>query len=255
MGAALLQKWLLSFPDAEFTVIDPHISSDAFSDIERFTSPKDAAEQINSANLIILATKPQIMAKVCEELAPLISSSATILSIAAGQPIASFTRIFGEMTPVIRVMPNTPAAIGKGMSAAMANPFVSSECKEFADALLKETGAVEWIKDEYLFDAVTAVSGSGPAYVFFLIEAMAMAGEKAGLDAAISKKLARQTVIGAAALCEAESTTPPETLRQNVTSPGGTTAAALEVLMNGEFQDTLNRALIAAKDRSIELGK
>ena len=153
-------------------------------------------------------------------------------------------------------MPNTPAAIGEGVTVAVANSHVTEEQKRQADALLRATGEVRWIENEAKMDAVTALSGSGPAYVFLLIETLAKAGENQGLPAEMAMRLARQTVIGSAALAERDAAIPAATLRQNVTSPGGTTAAALKVLMDsGEMQALFDRALDAATRRSRELSK
>ena len=183
------------------------------------------------------------------------SKDALILSIAAGQSLAALESFFAAGQPVVRSMPNTPAAIGKGVSAAITNRHVSDKQKAMASRLLEASGTVSWIADESLMDAITALSGSGPAYVFYLIEALAKAGETIGLDPQLSMSLARQTVIGSAALAEDSCDIPAEILRKNVTSPGGTTEAALKILMDGEFQALLNEALKAAKDRGIELGK
>ena len=152
-------------------------------------------------------------------------------------------------------MPNTPAAIGKGMTVAVANSNVSLENSNKAKDLLKTTGKFEWADEEEMMDAVTALSGSGPAYVFHLIEMLAKAGAENGLPENLAMTLARQTVIGAAALAEAEPQTKPETLRENVTSPGGTTEAALRILMDGRAQSLLNETLAAAKHRSEELSE
>jgi pyrroline-5-carboxylate reductase len=150
-------------------------------------------------------------------------------------------------------MPNTPAAIGRGITVAVANAAVSAPQKAVADALLRSAGAVEWVTDEALIDAVTAVSGSGPAYVFHLVEALAEAGIAAGLPEGLAQRLARETVSGSGELLH-RSTLPPAVLRQNVTSPGGTTAAALEVLMAGDgLAALMTRAVAAAKRRAGEL--
>lgn len=215
----------------------------------------NAATEIPPADIFILAVKPQIMNEVCQTLKDKISKETLVLSIAAGQKIRNFERHFGPDQPVIRVMPNTPAAIGQGISVAVANGNVSSEQREIASTLLNSIGFVEWVENESLMDAVTALSGSGPAYVFHLIEAMAKAGVETGLSPNFAMKLARQTVIGSAALAAAEADTTAEQLRKNVTSPGGTTAAALDILMNGEMQDVFNRALAAATARSKELSQ
>jgi pyrroline-5-carboxylate reductase len=177
------------------------------------------------------------------------------VSIAAGIGIALFETLLGEKTPIVRCMPNTPAAIGKGMMVTVSNGKVTPSAETFLADLLSVSGKVLKLEDETLMDAVTAVSGSGPAYVFHFIECLTAAGEQAGLPADAAKLLAMQTVFGAASLA-AESESPPGVLREQVTSPNGTTAAALQVLMK---QDGLRKLVIeaveAARDRSIELGK
>ena len=251
MGGALLQGWLDQNIDANFSVIEPHDIS--ITEITHHKTVEAAAKDLKSAALIVLAVKPQTMATLCTELKNHINEDTTILSIAAGQSLTRFSQYFAPTQPVIRAMPNTPAAIGKGMSVAVANKHTSQSAKTLAETLLKTAGKFEWTDDESLLDAVTALSGSGPAYVFYLIEMLEKAGNKAGLPIEMATTLARQTVIGAAALAEAQSEIPAKTLRKNVTSPGGTTAAALEILMDGRTQNLFNEALQAATTRSREL--
>ena len=152
-------------------------------------------------------------------------------------------------------MPNTPAAIGKGMTVACANTKVSAKQKSMTENLLDTLGVTDWLENETLFDAVTGLSGSGPAYIFYMIEAMAKAGTTLGLEPGFAMKLARQTVIGSAALAEREASLPASKLRENVTSPNGTTAAALSVLMDGKFQDIITTAIAKASARSKELSQ
>ena len=178
-----------------------------------------------------------------------------VLSIAAGTPIRYFEAAFGNDTPIVRSMPNTPAAVGRGITALVGNAAVRPAQMDMAEELLSAIGQVVRLDDETQMDAVTAVSGSGPAYVFHLIETMAAAGEAEGLPAGIAKRLALATVAGAGALAEAADESPSQ-LRVNVTSPAGTTAAALEVLMSetSGFPKLLNDAVAAAARRSRELG-
>jgi len=197
------------------------------------------------------------LARAGVEAGPMLKSfagSATlVVSIMAGTTIASLMEVCGGS--VVRAMPNTPAAIGRGITVAVAARNVSAEQRALADALLRATGSVEWVEDETLMDAVTAVSGSGPAYVFLLAEELARAGVEAGLPQELATKLARETVAGSGALLH-RSEIPSAMLRQNVTSPGGTTAAALEVLMAPDgMQSLLTRAVAAATRRSKELAK
>jgi pyrroline-5-carboxylate reductase len=182
------------------------------------------------------------------------ADGALILSIAAGTKIEFFERHLGSDAAVVRVMPNTPAAIRRGMSVLCANANVSAAQRETADRLMAAAGATAWLDDEGLMDAVTAVSGSGPAYVFLLIETLAAAGVAAGLPEALSKQLALETVAGSGALAQASNDDPAQ-LRVNVTSPGGTTAAALEVLMAEDgLAPLMRRAVAAATRRGKELG-
>ncbi len=260
MGAAMLHGWLEARIAGTVHVMDPAGLPDTLHDclpnpVHHYESADALAAAKPVADFYILAVKPQIMATVCEDLAPAIASDTPVLSIAAGQSIGAFESYFSARQPVIRAMPNTPAAIGKGMTVAVANDHVSTTQKDAATRVLQAVGMVAWIEDESLMDAVTAVSGSGPAYVFYFIEALAKAGKKAGLDPAFAMTLARQTVIGSAALAETDADTAAATLRENVTSSGGTTAAALEILMNGEFQDIVDQAVAAATARGKALNQ
>ena len=206
--------------------------------------------------VIIAAVKPQMMDQVFAPLAKLAGPDTVILSIAAGRSIASFEKHLSPGIAVVRAMPNTPAAIGRGITGAVGNAHMSPAQKATCDGLLRAVGDVVWISDEALIDAVTAVSGSGPAYVFLLAECLAEAGRAAGLDAVTAAKLARATVSGAGELLH-QSASDAATLRQNVTSPGGTTAAALSVLMrdgNG-LQRLMTEAVLAAKNKGRALGQ
>jgi len=251
MGTALLQSWLNSDIKATFTVIEPNARS--ITGAQHFQTIETASKALNAADAIILAIKPQSMSETCAALKSDITQNAFILSIAAGQSIASIESYFNEGQPIIRAMPNTPAAIGKGMSVAVPNAHIDETQKALAHDLLSSAGKTEWIEDETMLDAVTALSGSGPAYVFHLIEVLAQSGCKLGLPENLAMTLARQTVIGAAALAENEEDTPAATLRQNVTSPGGTTEAALKTLMDGRMQALFDEALTAAQNRGKEL--
>lgn len=253
MGGAMLRGWISSDIAERIYVLEPAGLPDEFQNapsIKGITSADDLPE----TDVLVLAVKPQAMGEVCRTLSSHVSADTLILSIAAGQKIANFETYFGTQQPVIRAMPNTPAAIGAGITVAVANAHVSDKQGETADKLLKSIGFVEWAKNESVMDAVTALSGSGPAYLFHLIEVMADAGVQSGLEPDFAMTLARQTVIGSAALAASEPETAAAQLRKNVTSPGGTTEAALNVLM-GEMQDLFNRALAAATNRSKELSQ
>lgn len=257
MGSAMLKGWLNSDIPATYNIVEPYGQPDFTIGDNRITYGKTVADIKNSvaaSNICILAVKPQMMMEVCEALKHIIDKECLILSIAAGQTITNFEDYFGSDQPIIRVMPNTPASIGQGMSVAVANQNASTNQKDIVTQLLDCSGKTAWIEDESLMNAVTAVSGSGPAYIFHLIEALAKSGEEVGLDKDLAMTLARQTVIGSAALAGSEEDTPTSTLRENVTSPNGTTAAALGVLMDGRFQKILDEALTAAKTRGEELG-
>lgn len=260
MGSALLRGWLASGHIGHVYVLDPFGLPEEFEDeaparVTFYDKAEIFAGARPPASVFVIAVKPQIMDEVCHAIKKAIPADALVLSIAAGQTIAKFESYFGAAQPVIRSMPNTPAAIAKGMTVGCPNAHVSPAQKTLADNLLKAVGQVEWVEDEGLLDAVTAVSGSGPAYIFLLMEAMAAAGVKAGLKPDFAMKLARQTVIGSAALAESDPL-PAETLRKNVTSPGGTTAAALDVLMaTSGMQDLFDKAIAAATARSKELSR
>jgi pyrroline-5-carboxylate reductase len=254
MGGAMLTGWLARGLDPrQVAVIEPYpageISALAAKGVRLNPSPKD----VGSAATLVVALKPQMFREAGPALKPFAGPATLVVSIMAGTTMASITQVCGGS--VVRAMPNTPAAIGRGITVAVAANNVSASQRAVADALLRATGSVEWVDDESLMDAVTAVSGSGPAYVFLLAEELARAGVEAGLPADLATKLARETVAGSSELLH-RSELASATLRQNVTSPGGTTAAALEVLMGeGGLQSLLTRAVAAATRRSKELAK
>jgi pyrroline-5-carboxylate reductase len=210
---------------------------------------------------IILATKPTHIHDVCQALSnrpDMMGPDTLVLSIAAGRTVTSIASALPPRTPIIRAMPNLPASIGCGVTALFAPATTPAPIRDIAQTLCATVGDVVWINDEGLMDAVTALSGSGPAYVFLLIEEMARAGVALGLPVDTAMRLSRQTVIGAANLAATSPDITAETLRQNVTSPGGTTAAALDILMNGKdhtMADLFAHALTAARDRSRELSQ
>lgn len=252
MGGAMLAGWLAQGVAADrLAVIDPAPSDD-------ITSLTAKGLRINPAQpgdvaVLVMAVKPQMFPDAAPQLRTLVKPATLVISIMAGVPIAKLSQACGGK--VVRAMPNTPAAIGRGITVAVAEAGVTGQQRDVADALLRATGSVEWIDDEALMDAVTAVSGSGPAYVFLLAEELARAGIAAGLSPDLATRLARETVAGSGELLHRSDLT-SETLRKNVTSPGGTTAAALEVLMGpGGFQPLLTRAVAAAAKRSRELAK
>ncbi len=258
MGSAMLRGWLASgLPADRIVVLDPAPSEEVrrlAGDAGPILNPP--AGEFGDVSVLVAAVKPQVMDEALSGIAPALSAGGTplILSIAAGRTITSFKRHFGEDAPVIRAMPNTPAAIGEGITGFAASPEVSEAQKNMARALLSALGEVVEVADESLIDAVTAVSGSGPAYVFLLAECLAEAGVRQGLPPELAARLAQATVSGAGALLKASGEA-PAALRRAVTSPGGTTAAALEVLMDDRegLCRLMERAVAAAARRSREL--
>jgi pyrroline-5-carboxylate reductase len=254
MGGAMLSGWLAQGLDPKrVVVIEPHPSDETRAFASRGVQLNPETKDVGTADVLVLAVKPQMFRDAGPQLRSLVGASTLVVSIMAGTTIAGLTEVCGGK--VIRAMPNTPAAIGRGITVAVPANGVASEQRAVADALLRATGGVEWVEDEALMDAVTAVSGSGPAYVFLLAEELARAGVAAGLPEALATKLARDTVAGSGELLH-RSDLDSATLRQNVTSPGGTTAAALDVLMGLDgFHPLLTRAIAAATKRSKELAK
>jgi pyrroline-5-carboxylate reductase len=252
MGGAMLDGWLArGLPPKKIVVLDPKPSKSIRALAKRGIriNPKSA---IDKAAVLVIAVKPQTASDALPALAPLVDSKTLVVSIMAGRPLA-FIEKHLPGGAIVRAMPNTPAAIGRGITVAVGNARVSLKARKLAHGLLAATGSVEWVSDEALMDAVTAVSGSGPAYVFLLAEAMAEAGVAAGLPPALAEKLARETVAGSGELLH-RSNDAAATLRQNVTSPGGTTAAALEVLMGRDgVTPLMTKAVAAATKRGREL--
>jgi pyrroline-5-carboxylate reductase len=251
MGGAMLEGWLaLGLDPARIAVLEPKPSDAIASLAARGVRLNPASVQ--DASVIVIAIKPQDAATVVPTLKPLARSGTVAISIMAGPKIDFLQSALSPNLAVVRAMPNTPAAIGRGITVAVPNARVTADQRALADTLLRAVGAVEWIGDEFLIDAVTAVSGSGPAYVFLLAESLARAGAAAGLPADLSARLARATVSGAGELLHRS--TDAAILRQNVTSSGGTTAAALGVLMAEDGLDPLmEKAVAAATKRSREL--
>jgi pyrroline-5-carboxylate reductase len=254
MGGAMLSGWLTQGLDTRrVAVIEPHPSGEIEALAARGVRLNPLPTEFGDVAALVIAVKPQTFGEAGPQLRPFAASSTLVVSIMAGVPIAALTKVCGGS--VVRAMPNTPAAIGRGITVAVAAGNVSAAQRAVADALLRAIGAVEWTGDEALMDAVTAVSGSGPAYVFLLAEELAHAGVEAGLPPELAAKLARETVAGSGELLH-RSDLDAATLRKNVSSPGGTTVAALEVLMGeGGMQSLLTRAVAAATQRSRELAK
>jgi pyrroline-5-carboxylate reductase len=251
MGGAMLEGWLaLGLDPAKVAVMEPR-PSDAIAALAARGVRLNPAS-VDDTSVIVIAIKPQDAATVVPTLKPLTRANPVAISIMAGPKIGFLQGALGDVA-IVRAMPNTPAAIGRGITVAVPNAHVTQDQRALADTLLRAVGVVEWIEDESLIDAVTAVSGSGPAYVFLLAESLARAGAAAGLPADLSARLARATVSGAGELLH-RSTPDAAILRQNVTSSGGTTAAALSVLMDENGLDALmEKAVAAATKRSREL--
>ncbi|MEO1734068.1 MAG: pyrroline-5-carboxylate reductase [Pseudomonadota bacterium] len=250
MGSAMLSGWLDSGLSASsVTILDPFPS-----EWLRSTGVHINTDLPDSPAIVIVAVKPQMMAQALPQLKRLGNADTLFVSVAAGTPISAFEEMLGAITPVVRAMPNTPAAVGKGITALIGNDHATETHVNLAEGLLQAVGATVRLQDEGQMDAVTGVSGSGPAYVFHLIETLAEAGVEQGLDPDLAMSLAKATVAGAGVLAEASDDT-PEQLRINVTSPNGTTQAALEVLMDREtgLPPLMVRAVAAATDRSKEL--
>ena len=253
MGGALLEGWLrLGLDPQKVAVVEPSPSPQISALAARGVKINPDVQTLGQAAAVVVAVKPQIAGQVMSALTPIIAASTVVVSIMAGKTLQFLAATLSAPCALVRAMPNTPAAIGRGITVAV--PMNASAAqRDLAHRLLAATGSVEWIAEEALMDAVTAVSGSGPAYVFLLAEALAQAGAAAGLPAALAQRLARETVAGAGELLH-RSDLDAATLRQNVTSPGGTTAAALEVLMADDgLAALMQRAVAAATRRSREL--
>jgi len=255
MGGAMAKGWLdAGFAPSSLTILEPEPSPEiAALAAERgiALNPKTTAPP---PDVLVLAIKPQSLDSAATAIAPLAAPHTLLISIIAGKTIANLTARLPEARSVVRAMPNLPAAIGRGVTAAFANASLTGDERGWCERLLGAVGAFHWLEDESLIDAVTAISGSGPAYVFALTEALAAGAERLGLKPELAMSLARGTVEGAAELMRRDSATSPATLRRNVTSPGGTTAAALAVLQGpGGLEDLMIRATAAARARAAEM--
>ena len=256
MGGAMLSGWMADGVDpATLVVCDPALSADMGALLEKHgirhvTSVPDDL----SAGMVMIAVKPQMMDDVLPVIASAVAPDTLVLSVAAGTPVSRFQAAFGDI-PIVRAMPNTPAMVGRGITGVYPTGQVSGGQKDLVASLLSAIGKVVWLQSEDQIDLVTAVSGSGPAYVFYLAEALAKAGVGAGLPEDLSRELAVATVCGAGELMH-QTAENPAVLRQNVTSPNGTTAAALDVLMASDgLQPVMDKAVAAAARRARELAQ
>jgi len=254
MGGALIGGWLARGLDpSKVAVIDPAPPPEVLKLLSERKIVRDPDPKSFSPDAIVLAVKPQSAVEIIPKIAAFVKPKTVVVSIMAGRTIASLEQALPAFAAVVRGMPNTPASIGRGITVAFANKRVDGMSRALANDLLSAVGVVEWIDDERLIDAVTAVSGSGPAYVFLLTECIAKAGVNAGLPANLAMKLAHETVAGSGELLH-QSGLDASKLRENVTSPGGTTAAALEILMGKDGLEALfTRAIAAATKRSRDL--
>ncbi|MDE2463726.1 MAG: pyrroline-5-carboxylate reductase [Alphaproteobacteria bacterium] len=249
MGGALLRGWQAR-GIGPLMVVEPNPGASLLAlarsaNIRVIGGAAQAPERLRAC---VIAIKPQILRTEAAHLAPIARTGTLMLSIAAGTSIATLRKHFGRSARIIRAMPNTPGAIGQGISSLYAPAAIAPRERKLAQSLLAPLGETVWVNKEALIDATTAVSGSGPAYVFYLVEALAEAGRAIGLPQAIAEQLARATIMGAGALLAADAR-PPEALRRDVTSPGGTTEAALKVLMADDGLAQLMRAAVAAANR------
>ncbi|MDQ4136588.1 MAG: pyrroline-5-carboxylate reductase [Pseudomonadota bacterium] len=255
MGAAMLEGWIaVGMNTAATTILDPHPSGDVQALCGRKGIPLNPPlREVEPPKAVVLAIKPQMLEAAAAVINRLVARDTLVVSILAGKTIADLKRQIPGARAVVRAMPNLAASVRRSATAAVATAETSAAQKTMAHELLSSIGTVEWLDREDLMDAVTAVSGSGPAYFFYLTECLAHAGTTAGLPQELSAHLARATLIGAGELL-AQTELPPGKLRHDVTSPGGTTAAALEVLMGeGGLSGLMQRAVAAAKRRAGEL--
>ena len=258
MGGALLKGWLDRGLDPKDVVVQdpaPPPAMAAMMAAHGVACWPRLAVLDRAPSVILLAVKPQIMDDVVPSVTAYCRPETAVLSVAAGRTIESLARHFPAGTAIVRTIPNTPAAVGRGITVVVANAAVTGPQRRLCQELLEAVGSVGWVEDERLIDAATAVSGSGPAYVFLLAECLEAAARSVGLPADLARRLARETVSGAGELLRQSDLDAAE-LRQNVTSPKGTTAAALEVLMGaGAMPEIMKRAVEAARDRAEELAR
>lgn len=254
MARALISALIAAGHDPQrILASDPGDESRAEAAALGIGTTDDNAAAVADADTVVLAVKPQVMDQVLASIAPALQTGHLVISVAAGVTLDRLRQGLGERPALVRAMPNTPALYGAGVAGLVADAGVKEAQRNRAEALFRAAGAAVWIDDEALMDAVTAVSGSGPAYFFLLTEALTEAGRQAGLDAQVAARLARQTAVGAGVML-AEAGDDAGTLRRRVTSPGGTTAAALEALESGDFAGCVRRAVEAAVARGRELG-
>jgi pyrroline-5-carboxylate reductase len=256
MAASLLNGLVASGHDPKQLWVSD-INSEALNALSanlNINATQSNEEVIKEVDIVVLAIKPQILSKVAREISPFLKKQQLMVSIAAGINQASLSKWLGADAAIVRCMPNTPALVLTGATALHANDKVSLEQRDLAETILRAVGIALWVDIENELDAVTAVSGSGPAYYFLLMEAMEKAAIELGLNEAIARLLVQQTALGAAKIALESSESPGE-LRKRVTSPGGTTEKAIKTFQDGGFNQLVSNALHAAKDRSVEMAK
>ncbi len=256
MGSAMLKSWLKTEQlSGGITIISPHKpSAEPYLQDPRCRWTPSPEKVVKAPDFLIFAVKPQVLPEILPLYKNIAGPDTLILSVAAGKPLAFYKTYFGAL-PFIRLMPNTPAAVGKGIILAVPNETVSPFHEKAADLLLSPLGALHWLRDEALFDAYSALTGSGPAFVFAFAEALGEAARETGLDPALSVQLAEELLIGSAAYLESSSKSAAE-LRQEVTSPKGMTEAGLvRLISEGRLKDLLKETLKAAAERARELGR
>lgn len=261
MGSAIVERWLNTFLNLHITIVEPaaqlpdNIDKKYYSHIQHYTNISDLPPFTGHA--VLLAVKPQIMADICNQLKNKISTNTPIISIAAGKEIKFYESFFGNNHAIIRTIPNTPAAIGHGITGMIANPHTNTAQRQLAEKLMATTGSIFWIENESMMNDLTAIASSGVAYIFYMMEVLTKAAETSGFSKEQAEAIGKQTVIGAALLAQTDSTTSPARLRENVTSPQGTTHAGLTILMDTEkgLNPLMEKTIQAAINRGIELAK
>lgn len=251
MGYALAAGVKKSLPNHQLKVADPIASQRERFETEGIATTPSNSEAIRDADVVVLAVKPQSIEAVATELHPIINNQ-LVISIAAGTPLAKLNELFGKQLAIVRCMPNTPALVGEGITGMLANEGVTADQRSFAESILSVCGLVVWFESDDDLDKVTALSGSGPAYFFYLIESLVAAGESMGLSREAALQLVVQTAIGASAMVSQDGNDPSQ-LRENVTSPGGTTEAALNHLTQHHVDQEFVAAVTAAYRRAQEL--
>lgn len=255
MAGAMHQCWESDNLPFEFHAISPSQTPRTEKQTTYYNSIENAEDVIKNADILMLGVKPQMMAEICGQITHILTPKTLILTIAAGLALSNYERMLNAKNPTIRIMPNTPSAIGKGISAFVPNAACDDNHIQTTQQLLQSCGSVYQTDDEHQIDIISTISGSGPAYFYYFTECLANAATHAGLPEDWAHQMARETFIGAAALADHDNKTDITQLRQNVTSKGGTTAAALGHIMDGKLQGTMNNALQAAIDRANELKK